>query len=172
MKKTLATKQAMRARVVERVYERNTTLLNSDAAGHVTMTVPVSAAGSLLAARLTGYQALRDQVRIDHVKVTLNPINGTDSEGQTAVYVERDPAAAVVATVALAADQFEARTASSWQKLCIDWYPQQPTDLTFNLLNPGTTVLSNIYVYGASLPVSVASYNVTVESWLSLRGRP
>lgn len=161
-----------RARVVERVYERNTTLISSNGAGQVSLTVPVSAAGLMLAARLAGYQALRDQVRIDRVKITLHPINGTDSEGQTCVYVERDPTAAVVATVALASDQFESRTASSWQPLSIEWYPQQPTDLNFNLLNPGTVVLSNVYVYGASLPASLPAYNVTVESWLSLRGRP
>ncbi len=138
----------------------------------MSIAIPVSAAGTMLAARLAGYQALRDQIRIDRVRVTLHPIQGADTEGQTAIYVERDPTAAVVATVALASDQFECKTGHVYNELAIEWTPQQPTDRNFNLLNPGTVVLANVYVYGASMPSSAAIYNYTVELWATLRGRP
>ncbi len=157
---------------LQSIYERNTTLLNSDATGHVTSNVPVSPAGTMLAGRLTGYQALRDQCRIEMVRVTLHPITGTDTEGMVGMYIERDPTAAIVATVALIADQFESSVAQAWKTNSVVWHPQQPTDRTFNLLNPGTVVLANIYTYGASFPASIACYNVTVELWATLRGRP
>lgn len=172
MNTKLNTRKYKQSVVIQKVYERNTTILASDAAGHVTMTIPVSPAGILLASRLSGYQALRDQARIDRVRVTLSPINGTDTEGQTAIYIERDPTAAIVATVALAADQFESEHKNVWKPLSLLWTPQQPSDHTYNLLNPGTVVLANIYIYGASIPATVNCYNVTVESWISLRGRP
>lgn len=126
----------------------------------------------MLAARLAGYQALRDQIRIDRVRITLHPIFGADTEGQTAIYVERDPTAAVVATVALASDQFESKTGHVYMPLSLEWIPQQPTDRTFNLLNPGTVVLATVFVYGASMPASLPVYNYTVELWATLRGRP
>jgi len=166
------TAPSKRSLVIERVYERNTFLVNADGAGHVAMTIPVSPAGLLLATRLAGYRALRDQMRIDRVVVTLHPINGTDTEGQVGVYVERDPTAAVVGSVPLVADQFESVVGQAFKTISLEWLPQQPTDREYLLLNPGTDVLSNIYVYGASFPASLATYNVTVESWTSLRGRP
>jgi len=106
------------------------------------------------------------------VRVTLHPISGADTEGQTAIYVERDPTAAVVASVALATDQFESATGHVYQTLTLDWMPQHPTDRNFNLLNPGTVVLATMYVYGASMPATTAIYNYTVELWATLRGRP
>jgi hypothetical protein len=164
--------KASSGHALESHYERYTVGLTSDASGNVAATVPVSPAGLVLAARLTGLQALRDQARIDHVRITIRPFLGTDSEGMWVLYTERDPAAAVVATMPLALDQFEVASGRAWDKVVLDWKPQQPTDLLYGLLNPGTVVLSNIYVKASALPVSIPAAEMVVEAWFTLRGRP
>lgn len=159
-------------RVFDRIYERTTTLLSSTAGYLVTQTVSISPAGIFSAGRLTGYQALRDQCRIEWVKVTLTPIFGADTEGQTGLYIERDPTAAALTGIPNVADQFESAVANVYRRLTITWTPQQPTDRLFNPLNPGTVVLAHVYVYGASIPASSPAYNMIVESMCTLRGRP
>ncbi len=153
------------------IYERNTYIQASSGTGTIAQTLGV-ALNSILAARLSGLQALHDQARIDQVRISLMPMNGSDTEGILAVYIERDPTAAAVATPALAADQFEVSVAPAWRAQVLNWYPQQPTDRAFLALNPGTTLLANFFLVGSGFPTSVNCYEVTLEMWLSVRGRP
>ncbi len=90
------------------------------------------------------------------------------------MYLERDPAAAVVATQALALDQREVVTCPMWQSTKLVWRPQEPADKAFELLNPGTTGLGTMFLLGGN---STATPNVqvgflTVEVWATIRGRP
>lgn len=154
------------------IYERQSSVVNSDAGGLIAGTVPISAAGLISAGRLAGYQALRDQIKIIRVTVTLAPFSGTGSTGRTVVYVERDPTAAVVGSVYLASDQFESRSAMAWEQNALTWRPQQPTDYLYNLLNPGTVVLANMYLKGSGYAATTACYTQIIEVWAVLRGRP
>jgi hypothetical protein len=157
---------------MEEHYERTTTQVASTAGGLLAQTVPVSPAGLVSSGRLTGLQALRDQARINRVKISLRPMRGTDSEGLCCLYIERDPTAAVVATTALACDQFERAIGQAWNSVVLEWRPQQPTDLVFGLLNPGTSVLANIFLVGTGFEASYNAYEMIVEAWFTLRGRP
>jgi hypothetical protein len=158
--------------VFEDIYERDTFYIASDAGGAVASTKVISPAGLILAARLTGYQALRDQVRIKKVQVHLKPIASASTPGLGVLYIERDPAAAVVATPQLALDQFEVTSCQAWNALSLTWKPQQPSDRAFQNLNPGTTSLGSFYLLGTGFTVSAPIWNMTVKIWAVLRGRP
>lgn len=159
---------------LERIYERYTTIVNSTVTtGASNASWVISPAGLLLAARLAGYQALRDQIRIDRVKLKFHPIASTSTSGLGVLYIERDPAATVVGSFSLALDQFEVASASSWQPMSLLWRPQQPTDRLFQNLNPGTTSLGTFFETGAGHGVAALPiWEVTVCLWATLRGRP
>jgi len=140
----------------------------------------VSIAQLLLTARLNGYQAVADEVRIDHVTVQLYPVYGTAAAGQVALYLERDATAAVVASFALASDQREKVVGSIRDRLSLDWVPQEPDDYDFNLLNPGTVAKATFYLVGANLadgggtaiPNATTIFTTRVITDFTLRGRP
>jgi hypothetical protein len=155
------------------VVEHYTTAITSSAVGALNYQVNVSPAGLLLAARLAGYQALRDQIRIDRVVVCLIPTQSASTgTGQTAIYIDRDPTAATVANLALACDQFEKVHDVNWRPLVLTWRPQQPVDRTFNNLNPGTVSLATFNVVGNQMPASSQVYMQEVTVYATLRGRP
>jgi len=153
------------------IHERNTIAIASTASGTLSETFAVSA-GNILAARLAGYRAIYDQVRIDRFRVTFVPRLGTGQTGNIAIYIERDPTAAIVATLELASDQFEVVRGPARAPLALDWLPQQPTDHQFNLLNPGTVILSSIMLVGAGCSATAIQGDVTLELWTTMRGRP
>jgi hypothetical protein len=158
---------------LERVYETYTaTTITSNASGISAASWVISPAGLLLAARLTGYQAIRDQMRIDKVQIVIHPMASASTPGLIVMYVERDPTAAVVATPVLALDQFEVRSAQSWKPLQVDWKPQAPSDKEFQNLNPGTVSKGTFFLLGNGAPVTTPIANATVHVWATLRGRP
>lgn len=154
--------------------------VSGSVAGTIAFTKALQPSTVILAARLAGYQALADQIRLDRVLLSLKPLYGTSASGRVTAYVERDPTAAIVSTVDLANDQREVVRKRFSQELQIMWRPQQPTDFQFNLLNPGTVSLGTIYVIGdalkdttgATAAVSTNAYSYTVTTWFTLRGRP
>lgn len=159
--------------VFTQVVEHYTSAITSTAVGTLSYQVNVSPAGLLLASRLTGYQALRDQVRIDRVIISLIPTQSASTgTGQTAIYIDRDPTAAIVANLALACDQFEKVHDVNWRPLVLCWRPQQPVDRTFNNLNPGTVSLATFNVVGNQMPASSQVYMQEVTVYATLRGRP
>jgi hypothetical protein len=166
--------------IEESVYERS--IVNLQASGvsligsAVTQIDPV---GLIAGARLAGYQVIRDDARIDHVRVTLEPLYSGTSSGRTALYIERDAAATISATYLLADSQFERRCGSLVDKLVLDWFPQQPADFAFQPLSPGNLSLGYFAAVGDSLtsnatliPASATVYSAIVETWMTLRGRP
>jgi hypothetical protein len=159
---------------LERIFERYTTILNSTVTtGASNASWVISPAGLLLGSRLTGYQALRDQIRIDKVVLSFRPIASTSTSGLGVLYIERDPSAAVVGNFSLALDQFEVATASSWQPMSLTWRPQQPSDREFQNLNPGTVSLGTFFETGAGHgAAALPLWEVTVKLWATLRGRP
>jgi len=154
--------------------------ISGSVAGTISFTKALQPSTILLAARLAGYQALADQIRIDKVTLKLNPIYGSSASGRVTCYIERDPTAAIVASVDLANDQREVVRGKFSSPMSITWRPQQPTDYSFNLLNPGTVSLGTIYVIGDALKdttgttaaVSTNAFSYTVVTWFTLRGRP
>jgi hypothetical protein len=159
-------------RVLTTVTEHYTQVITSDAGGGYSNTFNVSPAGLLLAARLTGYQALHDQVRIDRVVASLRSLVSTSTSGLMVLYIERDPAAAAAGTVPLALDQFEVSSGNAWRCFSHSWRPQQPTDRVFNLLNPGTVALSRIALVGSGFPNSTPVFELKLTVWCTMRGRP
>jgi hypothetical protein len=161
----------------QQIHERYTTTAVSSAS-ILTISYNISPAALLLAGRLAGYQAIADEVRIDFVRTTLTPVLGASSSGRSALYIERDPAAALVATVNLADDQRERVVGRVHQPLQISWRPQEPDDLQFNLLNPGTVSLGKIGLVGDNITDANAAnysgtvYNVQFLVVMTVRGRP
>ncbi len=151
------------------------------AAGTISQSFAISPAGLLLAARLAGYQTLADEVRIDLANVVLTPVLSRTAPGRVTMYIERDPTAAVVATVDLASDQRERFVGSVRDPLSLTWRPQEPDDLQFNLLNPGTTSLGKFCVVGDSIKRSDGVtatvggelvFTAQIRVAMTLRGRP
>jgi len=134
----------------------------------------------VVAARLAGYQAIYDEVRIDKIHVTLHPILGSTTAGRVAFYLERDPAAGAVGSVALALGQRELAQGSIRNTLSLNWAPQEPADWEFNLLNPGTVSLGKFVVMadsladgaGVALPNATTMYTADIRVAMTLRGRP
>lgn len=145
----------------------------------MSQTFTISPAGLMLAARLTGYQALADEYRIDLASLTLQPLHGSNSSGRAVLYIERDPLAAAVATVELASDQRERVILSARDTASLSWRPQEPADKEFQLLNPGTTSLGSFkvvgdgfYVQGAIPAAAVTIWTAVFRVALTIRGRP
>ncbi len=166
-------------RVLQQVLEVTSNVFPTTGLGVLSQTVGIDPVSLLLAARLTGYRALADEVRIDLVSMTLDPIHGTSSSGRAVMYIERDPTAAIVGTVDLASDQRERVIGSVRDRLSLTWRPQEPTDREFNLLNPGTTSLGsfqvlcdNVYVQGTIAPNSTPIWTRVIRVALTIRGRP
>lgn len=139
----------------------------------------VTPAGLLIAARLSAYQGVADEVRIDSVTVTLVPVFGMTASGRVAFYLERDPAAAAVATVELASDQREVVTGRPQQTLRLSWRPQEPADREFNLLNPGTVSLGLFTIVadslansGVAVPIATNVFTARIVTRMTIRGRP
>jgi Zn-dependent M16 (insulinase) family peptidase len=147
--------------------------ISSNGTGLVSSSIDLDPAVLILAARLAGYQALRDEIRIDGVKAIYEPyLSASTGTGSLAMYIERDPTAAIVASYALASSQYESTTFRSWDNGTIVWRPQQPSDYAFNLLNPGTVKLGKIQIVGQGLPVSVDVGATRILLSATLRGRP
>jgi Zn-dependent M16 (insulinase) family peptidase len=147
--------------------------ISSNGTGLVSSSIDLDPAVLILAARLAGYQALRDEIRIDGVKAVYEPyLSASTGTGSLAMYIERDPTAAIVASYALASSQYESTTFRSWDNGTIVWRPQQPSDYAFNLLNPGTVKLGKIQIVGQGLPVSVDVGATRILLSATLRGRP
>ncbi len=144
----------------------------------VSDTTTISPAGLLLAARLAGYQAVADEVRIDRVDVEYQPVLGRSGSGRVGAYIERDPTAAAVATVELASDQREAVSGNVSMPYVLHWRPQEPADREFNLLNPGSTALGKVILLGSVIADSGTAVNnyvvfiKRVHVWMTIRGRP
>ncbi len=171
-KKSNSSEPKIFRQALEPGYERSTITVTSNASGVVAQTIAVSPSGLISAGRLAGYVALRDQIRINRVRVNIHPTQGADTEGISVLYIDRDPAAATVGSVSLALDQFERSSGAAWADYSLTWKPQQPTDHNYNLLNPGTVTLANIYLLGSYFPSSTLVMDVSVEVWFTLRGRP
>jgi len=154
-------------------------LTTGAAVGSITLAA-IDPAGLLLATRLTGYRALADEVRIDEVQFHLKPVYGSSSSGRCCMYIERDPTAAIVASVSLAQDQREQRSFALYEPASITWRPQEPADYEFNLLNPGTTSLGSVFLVadtmqvpaGTNLPNGTIMYTLTITVKMVIRGRP
>jgi hypothetical protein len=145
----------------------------SSGAGAIAQSIPIRPSSLLLAARLAGYQALRDEIRIDSVRVEWLPLlSASTGTGTVCMYIERDPAAAIVASTTLAMDQLEQSNASGWKPINIRWGPQQPSDFAFNLLNPGTVSLGTVQFVGGGLPATAACGLIRITLSATLRGRP
>lgn len=167
--------------VLQQVHETHSIPIQTTAGGVCsTLISAIQPSGLVLAARLAGYQAIFDECRIDFIKVTISPLYGSNTRGRVCVYVERDPAAAIVATVDLANDQREKVFGSLYTPLSIGWRPQEPTDHAFNPLNPGTVSLGSLFfkadslLDGAGAAIAQASTisTVTIQVAMTLRGRP
>jgi len=168
--------------VEERVFEKSTLYVTTKADGTLTtFSVAGDPAGLLIASRLTGYQALRDDCRIDKVVFDFVPLFHGTTGGEVAFYIEREVSESVVATLPLACDQFECAHGQFGDCLSLTWVPQQPSDKVFQPLNPGTSPLFNIYGVessaglsqnGTSISTAQQIYTVTISTWMTLRGRP
>lgn len=158
--------------VLVKVTERLSFFLSSGAGGAISQQILLRPSSLLLAARLTGYQAIFDEARLDSVTIKATPNNGANAPGMISTYIERDPVGAIVATAILAADQRESVSASAYQPWKLTWAPQEPADLEFNLLNPGTTALGSFNMVGTAFGATVNAYTVTIVSQWTMRGRP
>lgn len=162
---------------LQQIHER-TTSIGASAAGTLSQSWLISPAALITAARIAGYRAIADEVRIDLVRCELVPILGSASTGRTVLYIERDATAAAVATVTLANDQREKVAGQIHSPLSLSWRPQEPMDLEFNLLNPGTTALGHFTVIGDNITDAAAAaftgscYTVQFFIAMTLRGRP
>lgn len=155
-----------------KIVESNSFALSSTAGGALASSYSVAPAGIILAARLAGYQALRDECRIDRVMAHLLPIQGTGASGQVCMYIERNIADAPVATFALANDQQEKVAGHVSRPLTLNWLPREPADHEFNLLNPGTVSLAEFQIVASGLTASTAYYTLQLVFYATLRGRP
>ncbi len=156
----------------QHIVERTTITSTSTAGGALAETWNVRPSSLILAARLTGYQALRDEIRLDRVRVTLNPVLGSSAVGNACLYLERQTGEAVVGTTQLAMDQQEEVHGHVAKKLVLDWLPKEPADFEFELLNPGTVAKAIFYFVGSGVAASTLHYYVTIDVWATLRGRP
>jgi len=149
------------------VHERlNLTLSGAQvAAGYQIIIDPSSL---ILASRRTGYFAIYDDIRLDSLRIELAPSGSSAATGTWTFYIDRDPAAAIVATQILAADQFESVTGRQNQTLRYTWRPQQPSDLAFQDLTAGNVSLGSLNVIGTAAFGS----NVCLVTTLTVRGRP
>lgn len=172
-------KRGQVGKVLENIYEKSTINLATTGVGAYSGTIAIgSPAGLISAGRLAGYQALRDDIRLDRVKMTFTPYYRGTSRGLVAAYIERVPTEAVSATLTLASDQLECKTVALSEGFSLSWSPQQPSDREFQPLNPGTVALfdldcvgSGLEGNGVALPSGTAFMWVTVETWSTLRGR-
>jgi len=161
-------------------YERVTTQITNNAAGTVSTSVAVSTS-LILAARLAGLQAIYDEGRINRVKVSLRPSFGRNVFGRTTLYIERDTADAIAATAEIANNNFESVNKHPSSNFELTWLPQEPQDREFQSLGAFTSlaffgIVSSGLTYGdaAITPIVINSeaYDMIVESWWTLRGRP
>ncbi len=166
------------SQALQTVYEVYSSTVSCDGSANVSDTTALTPAGLLLPARLTGYRAVADEVRLDRVDIEYIPVLGKSGSGRCAAYIERDSTAAAVATVILASDQRESVAGAVSQKLVLRWRPQEPLDREFNLLNPGTVSLGNVFLLGTTLADSGAAlsnyvvYIKKIHVWMTIRGRP
>jgi len=167
------------ARMLQPVYERNTTQLSINGSSFATGTVVLAPDPMIEATRLGGYQALHDEIRIDHITFTLRPRMGASASGVTCMYIDRDPASTIASDEMLATDQYEAVADHVSRPLVVHWRPQEPADREFNLLDPGTVSLGNLFVISnqiagpaGTLLTSGVAYDLTTEVWFTVRGRP
>jgi hypothetical protein len=154
--------------------------ISTTGVGVVALQINTSPQGLLLPSRLTAYQALADEVRLDQCSLTLIPILGKSVGGRVTVYIERNLGMGPVATVDLANDQREVVASSLRNVINIKWSIQSPFDKSFNALNPGSTAMCRFFVVGDNLQsdAGVAVPNATqiftarlVSNW-TVRGRP
>lgn len=160
---------------LQTIVEETVDTISTSAGGLITGTIyQIRPVDLILASRLSGLQALHDEVRIDRVRLELVPQLGMNTVSTTAMYIERDPSAAVVGSIELAASQFEVVMGPLNKSLVITWRPQQPSDREFHRLNPGTVSLGSIFVLGGSAGVtaSVPAYLARVTLFATVRGRP
>jgi len=183
-----AIKRSMGARVnklgqvEERVFEKNTLYVTTKSDGTLSnFVINGDPAGLLIASRLTGYQALRDDCRLDKVVLDFVPLFHGTTGGEVAFYIERETAESVVTTLPLACDQFECSHGQFGDCLSLTWVPQQPSDKIFQPLIPGTVPLFSVYGVvntaglsqnGTGISTAQQIYTVTVSTWMTLRGRP
>jgi hypothetical protein len=168
------------SQMFEKLYERSSSILETTAVGGLSLTVAsVSPASLISAAHLTGYQAIRDECRIDRVRVSLYPIFSGTTSGRVALYLERDSAASISASYDLAQEQLELAFGRLTDPLVLEWHPQEPLDREFQTLNPGTRVHANYFIVadalaanGAPLAINYFVFEAIVETWATLRGRP
>jgi hypothetical protein len=164
----------------ERIYERTTIDVLASGVGVVAGSYYwVSPTPCISALRLIGYQAIRDDIRIDHVRCTFNPAFRGTTSGRLVLYLEREPAETVSSTVLLANDQLEKVNGALTDKLVLDWVPQQPTDFAFQPLSPGsaslaffTLVADTLSSNGVAIPLSGVIGSIDLELSATLRGRP
>jgi hypothetical protein len=170
------------ARGLEEVhlYERVNTTIQLSVLGVFSGQVgQVSANGIFNAARLAGYQAIRDDIRFDRCRLTLTPVFSGTTGGRCILYVEREVGEAISASVLLASDQLERSSGQLSSKLTVGWTPQQPPDRQFYSLSAPSTNLANVNLVadslssnGVAVPVATVCWTVTMECWFTLRGRP
>lgn len=164
---------------LQNIGERRNGTVQTTGIGVFTGTFALDPAVLITAARLAGYQAVADEVRLDSIVFNYVPHLGSTAGGRLALYIDRDPAAAAVATVSAAKDQREVVSGCVRDHLSLTWRPQEPDDRQFNLLNPGTTSLGSFVLIGDALTdAGVALPNGTIFGTteyvvrMTLRGRP
>lgn len=161
-------------------YEKSVSAVLTNAAGTISTSIAVSTA-LIAAARLAGLQAIYDEGRVDRVRVTLKPGLGKNVFGRVTLYIERDIADAIAATSEVANANFESQNKSPSSSFRLTWGPQEPADREFQSLTAFTSlgffgIVGSGLTYGDILNTAVlnatGSYEATVESWWTLRGRP
>jgi hypothetical protein len=159
---------------LQRIEEETVVVNSTSGGGLVAISIALTPSAMFTAARLAGLRALHDEIRFDRVTMELIPQLGANTVSTTALYIERDPTAAVVGTIELAASQFESVNGPLNRPIALTWRPQQPQDRAFNLLNPGTVSLGTFYGVGGSATVtpSVPAYLIHIHVWATVRGRP
>jgi hypothetical protein len=165
--------------VLQHITELRNSIIATSAAGLVSSTVAIQPTTLIAAARLAGYQVLADEIRIDSVTYAFDPLLGSTAGGRLALYIERDPAAAAVASVSSAMDQREVVHGNVRTGLNITWHPQEPNDRQYNLLNPGTTSLGSFILLGdlmtdsgTLLPIGTSIGTLATTIKFTIRGRP
>lgn len=167
------------SQMFQKIYERRSYLATATATGVFSgQIVPVAPSSLLSSALLAGYQAVRDDMRIDRVRVSLLPLYHGTTSGRVALYIERHPGQAVSASVDLALGQLELSYGQFNDPLSLEWHPQEPLDREFQPLDPGTLDLADFNVVSDTLSANgtpIALYGsvttVEIEVWATLRGR-
>ncbi len=163
-----------------RIVETTSLTPNATAAGAISTLSELRPTVLISAARLAGYQACFDEIRIDRVEVRWSPLYGAGAGGRICVYLDRDITDGTVASVDDAVAQQEKFFIPFSKGGTLVWTPREPADREFHPLNPGNVSLARIHYLGAGLTKADATDvangqdvgTVLFTLHATLRGRP